>query len=78
MFLADALQSGEPVVVIARTVNREALAGRLAASRFDVPRLEGAGRLTFLDVDEALAMFMIGAEPDRSSSGGGSLGYSGI
>lgn len=63
-FLADGLHSGEPVVVIARPANREALAGRLAASRFDVPRLEGAGRLTFLDVDEALAMFMIDAEPN--------------
>jgi PAS domain S-box-containing protein len=65
-YVGVGLARGEPVIIIATELNREALRQKLAASSFDVAAALGAGQLTFLDAAQTLTTFMVGDEPDWS------------
>jgi PAS domain S-box-containing protein len=64
-FLADGLESGEPVVVIATAAYRGAFAERLSKRGFALDDASAAGRLTFVDAADALSRFMRGSMPDE-------------
>ena len=63
-FLADGIASGEPAVVFATPMRREAMCDRLAERGLDVAYLERESRLTLLDARATLATFMVGDLPD--------------
>ncbi len=65
-YLAEGLQGGEPLVVIASGPHREAFTARLARSGVDVAAECAAGRLTLLDARETLSRFMVDGLPDAS------------
>lgn len=58
-FLADGLQQGQPVMVIATSEHREAISGALRARGIDVEARLAQGTMVMLDADEMLARFMI-------------------
>jgi signal transduction histidine kinase len=62
-YLGEGVRARQPLVVIAREKNREAILARLAA-QFDVRRLRRMGRLELHDVHETLAGFMVDGRPD--------------
>ena len=63
-FLAQGLQAGEPVVVIATAAHREAFALRLRSKGLDVERACAEGRCVFVEARECLAEFMANSGPD--------------
>jgi signal transduction histidine kinase len=63
-FLADGVASGEPALVFATPMRREAMCDRLRERGLDVDYLERESRLTLLDARATLATFMVGDFPD--------------
>src|SRR5688500_13969716 len=63
-FLADGLQTGQPVIVIATEPHREAFTVRLKAKGVGVEQACRGGLLTMLDARETLSAFMDGPVPD--------------
>jgi PAS domain S-box-containing protein len=63
-FLAEGLERGESVVVIATEEHRAAFVRRLGAKGIDVPKALRMGQFTMLDAAETLRMFMVGDKPD--------------
>jgi PAS domain S-box-containing protein len=63
-FLAEGLQQGDVVTVIATGSHGRAYRHRLESRGIDVARACADGQLTFLDADETLATFMRSGEPD--------------
>ena len=55
---------GEPVVVIATATHRDAICARLAATGFDVARVQTSGQVTFLDARETFAALMGDGMPE--------------
>ncbi len=63
-FLAPALASGQPVVIIAEADHSEAFLQRLRSKGLDPDDAFRNGRMVILDAAETLAQFMNGNEPD--------------
>jgi PAS domain S-box-containing protein len=63
-FLAEGLERGESVAVIATEEHRAAFVRRLGAKGIDVPKALRVGQFTMLDAAETLRMFMVGDKPD--------------
>jgi len=64
-FIGEALQAGEPAVIIAAQSHRQQFIARLAAMNVDVEAERTAGHLTILDAAATLEKFMVGNAPDR-------------
>ena len=65
-FLGEGLAVGEPALVIATPVHREAVLSELRLRGVDVDQLEAAGELLLLDARDALAAFMVDGMPDAA------------
>jgi signal transduction histidine kinase len=63
-YIADGLLRGEPVVIIATPMHRDAFAARLRDRGVDAEAVKREGRLTMLDARDMLAGFMLGSTPD--------------
>ncbi|XXX81837.1 ATP-binding protein [Sorangium sp. So ce134] len=63
-FLAEGMDTGQPLLVIATEPHREAFVARLASARPELDALRAEGRVIFLDARETLSTFMVGAMPD--------------
>jgi hypothetical protein len=63
-FLGEGLALGQPALVIATPVHREALFSELRARHFDVDSVAAAGDLLLLDAREVLSSFMVDGLPD--------------
>jgi hypothetical protein len=63
-FLAPGMLQRLPAIVIATPEHRTMIAKELGTRGVDVRRLESEGDLQMLDVDDILARFMVGTEPD--------------
>jgi signal transduction histidine kinase len=64
-YVAEGLEAGDPIVVIATDVNRRALVSRLVKLGFDVAAYSERDQLIFVEAHEALASFMVNGLPDR-------------
>ena len=62
-FLSDGLACGEAALVIATPQHRKDIFRQLNILGCGPSSAESAGRLNFLDADQTLAKFMVGAEP---------------
>jgi signal transduction histidine kinase len=65
-FLAEGLINGEPVVVIATALHREAFSIRLKSKGLDIEHAFRIGQLMMLDARETLNGFMIEGVPDAA------------
>jgi signal transduction histidine kinase/CheY-like chemotaxis protein len=65
-YVADGLEAGEPVLIIAGERTRRAIGRRPRRDGHELERAPGAGQLTSLDARELLSAFMVGGEPDRA------------
>jgi signal transduction histidine kinase len=63
-FVATAVASRRPALLIATGPHRQALLSRLATGGFDAERLTDAGQLLLLDAEETLDTFMVDGSPD--------------
>ncbi|MBV9411043.1 MAG: MEDS domain-containing protein, partial [Acidimicrobiia bacterium] len=65
-YLAEGLDSGAAVVVVATGGHRQALLGRLATLGVDTAAAKAAGLLVLPDAHETLAHFVVGTRPDAA------------
>lgn len=66
-FVGEGLTAGQPAIVIATPVHRDAIARGLQAMSFDVSRLQANGELLMLDAEETLSTFMKDGFPDPAA-----------
>ncbi|MDQ3025164.1 MAG: MEDS domain-containing protein [Pseudomonadota bacterium] len=64
-FIADGLENGEAVIVIATASHREALGHRLEKSGIDIPKAICEGRYIALSAQDTLDKFMERGSPDE-------------
>lgn len=64
-FIASALKSHNPVIVLATKSHREDLIQKLAKERFDIDDAIKQGSYISLDAAETLSAIMVNGEPDR-------------
>ena len=64
-FLANGLEAGEPVVVIATPEHRAGFLSALTGKKLDIDTAVTTGQLTLLDAREMLSTFMVDAAPDN-------------
>ena len=65
-FICAGLGAGDPVIVIATRLHREAVEELLVERCFDIKRAVRVGAIVFLDSEATLARFMQGEEPNWS------------
>jgi len=65
-FLADGLQAGDAVVVIATDSHAAGFRARLTARGLDTEAAGAAGRLCFIDARAMLDLLLVDGEPDRA------------
>jgi hypothetical protein len=65
-FLGEGLVLGQPGLVIATPVHRDALLAELSARQFDVDKVQASGNLLILDARTLLATFMVDGMPDAT------------
>src|SRR4051794_9594836 len=63
-FITTGMLAGQSAIIIATDAHREAFSARLSSQGVDVDGACFRGRLLFLDAEETLATFMVGAKPD--------------
>jgi PAS domain S-box-containing protein len=63
-FIANGLEGGEPVVVIATEAHRQAFRAALGSMGVEVEGAEASGALTLCDARSTLDTFMVGGMPD--------------
>lgn len=64
-FLSDGLLAGEPVVVLATRDHRDALTERVTSRGTSWEKAREAGRLVWMDAEQALELVMMGRVPDE-------------
>src|SRR5262245_10505154 len=64
-FLSEGLVKGQPAVIVATELHRQAILEQLCARLIDVSLAHHIGDLVVLDAEETLATFMIGDLPDQ-------------
>jgi hypothetical protein len=65
-FLGEGIALGQPGLVIATPVHRDALLTELRGRHFDVDKVVAAGDLLLLDARHTLATFMVDGMPDQT------------